>query len=111
MYGRLKRNAAAYSSFLTLSNRLPARVVYREPYFAVRSLLEREESGGDIMPELSSRLATVIRTTGTWILGFDRMRSNPVTRTSCCCASPTWRRARSCRHRHPSCLMSTTSGT
>ena len=53
MYGRLKSNAAAYSAFLTVANRLPARVVYRPPYFQVRGLLEQAESGEDIGPQLS----------------------------------------------------------
>ncbi len=62
MYGRLKSNRAAYSAFLSVANRLPARFVYREPYFAVRTLLEQAESGEDICPQLAARLASVLRT-------------------------------------------------
>jgi phenylacetate-CoA ligase len=62
MYGALRRNAAAYSVFLSVTNRLPTRLVYREPYFAIRTLLQQAESGEDIAHSLAARLAGVLQT-------------------------------------------------
>ena len=59
---RLLTNPAASSALRSLAHRLPARIVYGPPYLTVRTLLDRADSGEDIAPQLSIRLASVLRT-------------------------------------------------